>query len=211
VSLTTEGTSISDIILRPSPRALASDWRDRVRAMPMAALAAIGALFLVGLVRDPRLIGWVSTLLVVALVFALPNGLARLNALLVVSQDAIHYRGLLRRHRTCLRDEIDRIFSVRLAILGPRLVFTRLLLVDHSGSALLSIQEEWWSREDIDRLCQELSVPVTTLDEPLSPAKANRRFPNAASFLLVHRLAITTALLCCSGVVLLGIVGAHTK
>jgi hypothetical protein len=82
--------------------------------------------------------------------------------------------------------------------------------MDAAGYALVSMQEEWWSPEDLDRVCEEMGVPVTTIEQVLTPVEANRRFPGAASFFLVHRLALTSVALCVVILILLGVLGAVT-
>lgn len=196
------------MVIRPSPRLLAPDWRTRVRTAPAAAFAAVAGLLLAGAIRDPHLLGWLVAVAAVVLVLAVPNVAARVNARLVVSDDAVIYRGPLRGQQRCSRRDVVRVERVRLAVLGPRFALTRLLFLNGSGRAMVSLPEEWWSPQDVERLQATLGVPVDTTPEELTPAEANRRFPGAASSALVHRVAVGAVVLCVGGVILLGVLGA---
>jgi hypothetical protein len=178
------------MFVRPSPRLLAPDWRTRIRSVAIAGWLSIAGLLLFAALRDPRLIGWVSSAIAVLIVITLPNGLARLNARISISNNTVEYRGALRRRQRCARDAIQQVVRVRIAVLGSRFVFTRLLLVDAREHALITVQEEWWSSADLERVWNELAVPVSTVDKVINPKDVNRRFPGAASFLLVHRFAV---------------------
>jgi len=187
------------IVITPSPRVLAPDWRARVRAAPPVAWMSVAILVVVGAVSNPRLSGLLVPLATVVVLFAIPNLTARANARLILYQDVVIYRGPLRRVQRCSRPAVKRIVRVRLAVLGPRFPLTHLLFLNDAGRSMISLPEEWWSTQDIERVRVELGVPIDTLSESVSPGEANRRFPGAASFGLVHRVAI--------GAVALGIVG----
>jgi hypothetical protein len=88
--------------------------------------------------------------------------------------------------------------------LGPRFTFDRLLLLELSGRVRISIQEEWFALDDLDKLLDTLGVPVSTTGDPLAPHQANRLFPGAASFALVNRFAVVVFVL----LVCLAVVGA---
>ena len=192
-----------------TPRVLAPDWSGRLRSAPAAVWIVACVLLVVGAIRDPSLQGWLYSFLAVAIVVVVPILLARINARLRISQDIIEYRGMLRVRRRCKRNDVTHLVRVSLAVLGPRYVFTRLLLVNSEGKALLSIQEDLWSQNDLDRLRDELACPITVIDGAQSPSAVNRTFPGAASFALRHRWAITIALLTIVLVTLLGVLGAH--
>lgn len=196
------------IVITPSPRMLAPEWRARVRATPPVAWVSIAILVVVGAVSKPHLSGLLVALATIAVLFAIPNLTARANARLILYQDVVLYRGPLRRVQRCSRPAIARIVRVRLALLGPRFPLTHLLFLNNAGRSLISLPEEWWSTQDIERVRAELGVPVDTLSEPLTPGEANRRFPGAASFGLVHRVAIGAASLGIVGLILLGVLGA---
>ena len=200
---------VSDLVFHSSPRILAPDWGSRLRAAPAATWLAACVLLVVGALRDPSLQGWLYSFLAVAIVILVPNLLARVNARLRISPDMIEYRGMLRVRRRCKRSDVTQLVRVIIAVLGPRFVFTRLLLVNREGKALVSIQEELWSQNDLDRFQSELACPITDIDGAQSPSAVNRTFPGAASFALVHRWAITSAALAILLVTLLGILGAH--
>jgi hypothetical protein len=196
------------MVIRASPRVFAPDWRARMRSAPPAAWVAIATLLLVGGLRDPHLFGWLVSLAAVVLAFAVPCVAARVNASLVVSEDTVTYRSPLRRVHVCSRREVVRIERVRMAILGPRFAFTHLLFLNGRGLSVLSLPEEWWSTQDVERVQADLGVPINTTPEELTPEEANRRFPGAASFALMHRVAIGVVVLCLGGVTLLGVLGA---
>jgi len=196
------------MVIRPSPRLFAPDWRARSRAAPLAAWTAVVVLLLVGGLRDPRLVGWLVSVGIVVLVLAAPNVAARVNARLVVGEDVVTYRGPLRGVHTCSRRAVAKVVRVHFAVLGPRMTSTRMLLLDATGRAVLSVPEEWWSVRDGERFLSALGVPVTVTFTQLTPAEANRRYPGAASFALVHRVAVGTVAVCILAVVGLGVLGA---
>ena len=197
------------VVFRPAPQILAPDWRGRLRSAPAATWVVVILLLVVGTLRDPSLQGWLYTALALVVVFVVPVLLARTNARLVLSRAFVDYRGMLRVRHRCRRQDVARLVRVPIAVLGPRIIFKRLLLVSTGGRALLSIQEDLWSPSDLNRLRDELGVPVTVLDQPQTPSKVNVLFPGAASFGLVHRGAIGLILAALALVVLLGVLGGH--
>ena len=199
--------SVSDLVFHPSPRILAPDWGSRLRSAPAVTLLAACVLLVIGAVRDPSLQGWLYSFLAVAIVFVVPILLAGVNARLSISSDIVEYRGMLRVRRRCRRNDVTQLVRVTLAILGPGAVFRRLLLVNGEGEALLSIQEDLWSPDDLGRFQNELGCPIAVIDGAQYPSEVNRTFPGAASFALVHRWAITIAVLAIVLVTFLGVLG----
>ena len=167
--------------------------------------AALGVLLLVSVLRDRNLLGWLYALIAAALLFLVPNIAARLNARIEVSRDEVVYRGPLRRTNKRPRASIVGVVRVRLAVLGPRFPHTYLLFLDREGRTVVPIPEEWWSRQDVQRVLDELGLSDQTLPEPLTPAEANNRYPGAASFGLIHRFAIA-ALVLLIGLIVLGVI-----
>jgi hypothetical protein len=72
--------------------------------------------------------------------------------------------------------------QVRVSVLGPNFPFTRLLLVDASGRARISLQTDLFSLSDLDTLETALAVPLSQIDDPVAPRALNRRYPGAAPF-----------------------------
>lgn len=196
------------IVIKPAPRLLASDWKARLQAAPPIVWASVAILAVVVALSNPHLTGWLAALVVIVLVFAIPNLTARANARLIVTPDAIVYRGPLRVVHRCPRQEVTRLVRVRLAALGPRFPLTRLLFLSNAGHTMLSLPEEWWSPVDIERVKFALGLPFDAASEPLTPAEANRQFPGAASLLLEHRFAIGAAVVLISGLIFFGVLGA---
>jgi hypothetical protein len=58
--------------------------------------------------------------------------------------------------------------------------------------------------DDLASLLDALALPVSTTDDPVAPRQANRLYPGAASFALVHRFEVVAVVL----LVCLGVVGA---
>lgn len=179
------------------PTAVAPDWKRRLRTVSPLVWLVVVVLLGYAFVRDQSLQVWLWTALGLLIIFAGPVVLARLNATIAVGSDMVRYRGILRVPRSCPREAVSRALHVKIAVLGPRYPFTRLLLLDSQDRALLSIQEEWWRPAQINRLIETLDVSVSTMPGTLAPRALNRRFPRAASALLVHRF------LACLGVALL--------
>jgi hypothetical protein len=175
--------------LRPHPRVIAPDWKWRLRTAPLSAFVTAAVLLVVGAVRDPTASGWLWSGFAVLLVIGVPYLLARANALVRVTPESVEYRGMFRVRRRCPRDVLAEMIQVRVAVLGPRYPFTRLLLVDASGRARISIQTDAFSLSDLDALETTLGVPTSQIDDPMAPRALNRRYPGAASFVLVHRFA----------------------
>ena len=196
------------IVINPAPRLLASDWKARVQAASPIVWVSVTILVVVVALSNPHLIGWLAALVVIVLVFAVPNLAARANARLILTADLVVYRGPLRVVKKCPRSEVTRLVRLRLAALGPRFPLTRLLFLNNAGHTILSLPEEWWSSEDIERVKLELGAPFDTVSEPLAPAEANRRFPGAASFALEHRFAIGAVGLLIFGLIFFGVLGA---
>ena|ERR1039457_3700411 len=175
------------LTLRASPRVLAVDWHSRIRSAPLAAILGAAGLLIYGAVRDPSTAGWLISGAAVILVIATPNALARANARARVTSQEVSYRGVFLATHRCARPELARLVRLRLTVLGPRFVFTRLLFVDTKGHARISLQTEWFQPADLERLQAELAVPCSDAGDPLGPHAANRLYPGAASFALVHR------------------------
>jgi hypothetical protein len=172
---------------RAQSRVLASDWQSRLRYAPLGAWVAAIGLLVFGALRDPSAAGWLVSAAVLVVILAGPQALSRVNVLVRITSELVEYRGLLRMPRRCSRVSLTRLVQVRTAVLGPRFVFTRLLLVDASGRARISVQTEWFSPSDLETLQAALAVPVSATSAPVSPRALNRMHPGAASFLLVHR------------------------
>jgi hypothetical protein len=181
------------VVIRSNPRILASDWQTRLRAAPLIAWLAAAGLLTFAAIRDPGPAGWLISAAVVIVVFAVPNAVARLNARVRITADAVEYRGLFRVPRRIERSTLVRVVRLRLLVLGPRFAFTRLLFLDRSGRARLSMQAEWFSPADLDRVRSDLAVIWSDDRESLSPRSANRLYPGAASWVLVHRFEVASA------------------
>ena len=195
--------------IRPSPRVFATDWRTRGRSAWPAAICLFVAATL-DFVGSSSIKGWLWGLLVVGLLFLVPNLAARVNALLVVSVDEVKYRSVLRITRRCPRSVIRRAIHVKISVWG-RYTFARLLLVDNRNTVLLSIQEEWWPPERLSQFVALLNVPVSEIPGTSYSRRLNREFPGAASFVFVHRVAFMTCTLALVLVLVFGIIGALTS
>lgn len=197
------------VYFRPSPRVFAPDWRTRVRGAWPAATCLVFAATL-DVVSSPSTKGWLWAVLVVALLFLVPNLAARVNGLLVVSAEEVRYRTVLRMTRRCPRSAIRRAVHVRISVWG-RSTFARLLLVDNRNNVLLSIQEEWWSPARLSQFVALLNVPVSEIPGTSYSRRLNREFPGAASFVFVHRVALMTCALTLLLLLVFGIIGAVTS
>ena len=175
------------VVIRAKPRILAGDWQSRLRAAPLSAWLVAAALLGFGAVRDPHVAGWLISLAVVIVVLAVPSAIGRLNARVRITQEAVEYRGFFRVPRRIERSNLHRVVRLRLLVLGSRFAFTRLLFLDEAGRARLSMQAEWFPPAELDRMQSELSVPWSESSESLPPRSANRLYPGAASWGLIHR------------------------
>jgi hypothetical protein len=145
------------------------------------------ALLSFGAVRDPHLAGWLISLVVAIMVLVVPSAIGRLNARVRITQETVEYRGFFRVPRRIDRSDLDRVVRLRFLVLGSRFVFTRLLFLDRVGRARLSMQAEWFAPADLDRMQSELAVPWSDSGDDIAPRAANRLYPGAASWALIHR------------------------
>lgn len=175
------------VVIRAQPRILSSDWQSRLRAAPLSAWLVAVALLSFGAVRDPHLAGWLISLVVAIMVLAVPSAIGRLNARVRITQETVEYRGFFRVPRRIDRSDLDRVVRLRLLVLGSRFVFTRLLFLDRVGRARLSMQAEWFPPADLDRMQSALAVPWSDGSDDIAPRAANRLYPGAASWALIHR------------------------
>jgi hypothetical protein len=177
----------SIVVIRAKPQILATDWQSRLRAAPLSAWLMVAALLSFGAVRDPHLAGWLISPAVAIVLLAVPSAIGRLNARVRITEEAVEYRGFFRVPRRIERSNLDRVVRLRLLVLGSHFAFTRLLFLDGSGRARLSMQAEWFAEADLDRVKSDLLVAWSDSNEGLSPRSANRLYPGAASWALIHR------------------------
>ena len=175
------------VVIRAQPRILASDWNPRLRAAPLSAWLGAAALLSFGALRDPHVGGWLLPLAVASMVLAVPSAIGRLNARVRITQETVEYRGFFRVQRRIKRSHLDRVVRLRLLVLGSRFAFTRLLFLDEAGRARLSMQAEWFPPAELDQMQSDLAVPWSQSSESLPPRSANRLYPGAASWGLIHR------------------------
>jgi hypothetical protein len=98
---------------------------------PFGWLSVLG-LLVYGFVRDRHWGVYIWIALGLIAIFAIPNMLARANALIFIDGEHVDYRGILRVRRPCRRDALVQGYRVRTAVLGTRIVLSRLLLVDRT-------------------------------------------------------------------------------
>ena len=131
-----------------------------------------------------------------------------MNARIWIRGDELRYRGILRVVRKCRLADVQSVAFVRIAVLGRRFAFGRLLLLDRDSVAMVSIQEEWWSPDDLERLRRVLDVSTREVEGVMKPSEVNRSYGGAASPLLAHWVAATALLLMVLVIVVAEIVNA---
>lgn len=179
-----------------------------MRATPLVAWFVVVSLLIYGATRDPTLSGWAWTVGVIGALFVVPNAVARMNARIWIRGDELRYRGILRVVRKCRLADVQSVAFVRIAVLGRRFAFGRLLLLDRDSVAMVSIQEEWWSPDDLERLRRVLDVSTREVEGVMKPSEVNRSYGGAASPLLAHWVAATALLLMVLVIVVAEIVNA---
>lgn len=189
--------AMSTIVLRAKPRVLARDLRTRLGA---SRLTQVGFVLLLGLFVETMVqfwatMGWISlaTLGAFAIITFVEWMLVKLNARITISDDSIEYRNAMRVHHNCPRSQVHRAIRMQVFMANQRL--GRLLLLNRQDRALLSIHDNYFSDADLRRICQELSLGLVELPGTMRARAANRQFPGAASYLVLHPYMVTAGTL----------------
>jgi hypothetical protein len=188
-----------DLELRVSPRLLALDLPSRPRRLLVIGTASV-LVVAYGVARDRTLTSWALALGICLTILAIPNIGARLYARLAIRSGVVEYRGMLGATHRSQAAEICRGVRVRIEVLGPRFPFTRLLLLDGNDHVRLSIQEEWWTAEDLVHFQQRLGLRLDGPASSITARRANQLYPGAASFALRHRFSVLLATFAASGI-----------
>jgi hypothetical protein len=173
-----------ELDLRSSPRFLAPDWAERLRSAPAPAWLLLLIFVVVLIAHGPSTTGGLVAVAVVMLVLSVPWVLKYLNTRIVITRDMVMCWDALRRAKRSSRHDLDHIVIVRLQVLGPRFVLTRILLEGADGAARLSLQWDAWSDSQLRRIYAALGLPVTELAQPMTPRQAERAHPGATSLAL---------------------------
>jgi hypothetical protein len=174
-----------ELDLRSSPRFLAPDWAERLRSAPALAWLLLLIFLVVLIAHGPAKTGGLAiAVAVVILVLSAPSVLKYLNTRIVITTDMVMCWDALRRAKRSSRHDLDHIVIVRLQILGPRFVLTRILLEGADGAARLSLEWDAWSDTQLRRIYAALGLPVTQLAQPMTPRQAERAHPGATSLAL---------------------------
>lgn len=94
---------------------------------------------------------------------------------ILVSPDSISERGFFRIHRSYSREEIGSIVLAR-AYSGLE-IHPQLFVLSPSGTLLIRMRGQFWTRESMDQVAETLDVPVRTIDEPISVAELRDTMP----------------------------------
>jgi hypothetical protein len=177
-------TASRELDLRSAPRILAPDWAERLRSAPTGAWLLVLIFLLVTIAHRPWNAGGLIGLVVAVLVLLAPIVFAYMNTRVVIATDIVKCWNALRRAKRSSRHDLDHIVIVRLQVLGPRFLLTRILLEDAEGRVRLSLQWDAWSDDQFRKIYATLRLPVTDVAQPLTPRQAERAHPGATSFAL---------------------------
>jgi hypothetical protein len=181
------------VAFRVSPRLLAPDWVSRMHRLGLPLAVLFVALIGYSVVRDRTVQSWAVALAFITVAVAAPSVGAKLYARLSIESGVVMYRGLVGRTHRVPVAEVRRLARIRIAILGPRFAFTRLLLLDEDGRARASVQEEWWQPSELARFQACLGRDADVAAPLLTARRANELYPGAASLALTHRFKIWLA------------------
>jgi len=170
--------------LRSSPRVLAPDWAERLKAIPGPAWLLVLVFLVVLIAHDPRGNAWVAAVSAVVVLFFGPVVMKALNTRVIIKTDYVECRDALRRARGCKRSELVTLRTVRIQVLGPRFGLTRVLMLDRAGNVRLHLQVDAWSDDQLHRIYDALGLPLVDTPQPLGPRQANQEYPGSASVLL---------------------------
>lgn len=170
--------------LRSSPRVIAPDWADRLRAIPGPAWLLVLVFVAIFVLHDPRHTQWLVVVTVIGVLFGGPVVLKYLNTRIRVTDEYVETRDSLRRTSRCPRNALKRLVTVRIQVLGPRFGLRRVLMLDDADRARLSLQVDAWSDEQLMTIYRWLGLPVSDQEEVLRPRSANRKYRGSASVVL---------------------------
>lgn len=173
-----------ELDLRASPRFLAPDWAERLRSAPAPAWLLLLIFVVVVIAHGPTTTGGLVGVVLVVLVLSAPWVFTYINTRIFITRDLVICWDALRRAKRSSRHDLDHIVILRLQILGPRFVLTRVLLEGADGAARLSLQRDAWSDNQLNSIYTALGLPVRELSEPMTPRQAERAHPGATSVAL---------------------------
>jgi hypothetical protein len=207
-SLVTTPATSNRLEFRSSPRVFAPDWAERMRSIPAPAWLLVAVFLLVLIAHDPRGTAWATTLLVVLVLFGGPVLMKSVNTRVIVTPEHVECRDALRRVRTTNRSTLSALVIIRIQMLGPRFVLTRVLMIDSNRRVHCNLQVDAWSDDQLRHIYRALALPVTEAPTALRPHEANREYPGAASPVLRYWPLVALAGFLTAGAILSGVLFA---
>lgn len=171
----------AELDLRSAPRFLAPDWAERLRSAPALAWLLVLIFVVVAVAHGPANTGGLVALFVVVLVVSAPSVMKYLNTRIVITNDTVMCWDALRCVKRANRHDLDHIVILRLQVLGPRFLLTRILIEDAHGVARLSLQWDAWSDSQLTTIYAVLGLRVSEVAQPMTPRQAERSHPGATS------------------------------
>ncbi|MDN4599456.1 hypothetical protein [Leifsonia virtsii] len=117
----------------------------------------------------------VAHLIVIALTI---TGVASfLNTTIVVGPAGVRERGFFGRTVRVAPGEPGAVIMVKVYEGSTLDVLPQLFVASAEGRLLIRMRGQFWSSEDMERVAEELDVPVTRPAEPMTPAQLRQTWP----------------------------------
>lgn len=122
---------------------------------------------------------WGVVLLAHALVvFATITGVhAFFSTTISVRADGVRERGFFGRVRVVRSADVASILLMRLYDGSTLDTLPQLFVIGHDGRVLIRMRGQFWAPEDMERVAEELDVPVTRNEDFMTVAQLRRRTP----------------------------------
>ena len=102
---------------------------------------------------------------------------AFLSATITLGPDGVRERGFFGRTRLVRPVDVGSIVLMRLYDGSTLDTLPQLFITGHDGRVLIRMRGQFWSAEDMERVAEELDVPVTRPEDFLTMTQLRRRSP----------------------------------
>jgi hypothetical protein len=99
------------------------------------------------------------------------------SATITVCGDGVRERGFFGRTRLVRPSDVGTILVVQLYDGSTLDTLPQLFVTDHTGRMLIRMRGQFWSTEAMDRVAEELDVPVTRPEEFMTLTQLRRTSP----------------------------------
>ena len=102
---------------------------------------------------------------------------AFLSATITLRPDGVSERGFFGQTRFVRPADVGSVLLLRLYDGSTLDTLPQLFITDHDGRVLIRMRGQFWSAEDMERVVEELDIPVTRPEEFLTMTQLRRRSP----------------------------------